>query len=126
MKKKIFAVLLSIVVFSIFASACTGAEGDGKKSETVISVAENAVYDESEWASYLAEEKDICLAKDGKSDYKIVLPYSESEKLEEDAEYLRDVLRKMTGSDGFEVITDAQFYAGKYSDNLLFACFIPS
>ena len=114
MKKKIFAVLLSIVVFSIFASACTGAEGGGKKSETVISVAENAVYDEGEWSNYLAEEKDICLAKDGKSDYKIVLPYSESEKLEEDAEYLRDVLRKMTGSDGFEVITDAQFYAGKY------------
>ena len=115
MNKKFSALLLLIIIMvAVFASACTDSESGGIKSDTVISVAENTVYDESKWVGYLAEEKDICLAADGVSDYKIIIPYSDADAFREDAEYLCDVLRKMTGSEAFEVISDAEFYAGKY------------
>lgn len=97
-----------------FATACSG-RGGPHKSDSVISVAENMTYDESEWVASLATEKAVCLAKDGETQYKIVIPEGDGEALKEDAEYLSEILRRMTGSkDGFEVITDAEFYAGKY------------
>ena len=102
MNKKFSALLLLIIIMvAVFASACTDSESGGIKSDTVISVAENTVYDESKWVGYLAEEKNICLAADGVSDYKIIIPYSDADAFREDAEYLCDVLRKMTGSEAF-------------------------
>ena len=89
MNKKFSALLLLIIIMvAVFASACTDSESGGIKSDTVISVAENIVYDESKWVGYLAEEKDICLAADGVSDYKIIIPYSDADAFREDAEYL--------------------------------------
>lgn len=72
-------------------------------------------YDESEWVEYLAQEKEICLAYEGNSEYKILIPASQYESLYLDAAYLSDILRKMTGSaDGFEVVSDDTFSDGKF------------
>lgn len=116
MKKIILTVVvLLILAVSIFAVSCSEAKGGTRKSDTVISVSDNMTFDEKEWVDYLAEEKSICLAKDGVTEYKIVIPFSEKDILEEDAVYLAEILRRMTGSlDGFEVITDGEFYAGKF------------
>ena len=116
MKKTILTVVvLLILAVSIFAVSCSEAKGGTRKSDTVISVSDNMTFDEKEWVDYLAEEKSICLAKDGITEYKIVIPFSEKDILEEDAVCLAEILRRMTGSlDGFEVITDGEFYAGKF------------
>ena len=112
--KRLLSIILAIAVLFCVVS-CEGKTEGGKKSETVIAVSENMTYDESEWTAYLAEKKEICLAENGESDYKIVIPADKSEIFKEDAEYLRDVLCRMTGgTDTFEVITDNVFYAGKF------------
>lgn len=114
MLKKLVVVLI-VAFVAMFAASCKDAEIAGRKSDSVISVADNMYFDESEWVAYLAEEKEICLAEDGESEYKIVYPYSQKDSFEEDALYLSNVLRKMTGDeDGFEVVGDNEFYAGKY------------
>ena len=47
MNKKFSALLLLIIIMvAVFASACTDSESGGIKSDTVISVAENTVYDD--------------------------------------------------------------------------------
>lgn len=114
MAKKTFIVILLAAVL-MTAGACSVNERDAMRSSTIISVSDNMTYDEKEWVAYLAEEKEICLAKDGASEYGIVLPANEYDAFYEDAIYLADLLRKMTGSaDGFEVTDDAHLSSDAY------------
>lgn len=86
-----------------------------KTSECVIEIGAHIDdWDEAEFAAQLAEDKPdgIYLAKDGLSDFKILLKDEYRDRLELDAVYMQRTLRKMLGADPdaseqFEIISQA-------------------
>lgn len=113
MSKKATIIILLALIFML--AACTGGDAERRRSDTVISISDNMKFDEAEWVAGLAEVKDIQLARNGESEYKIIIPEKDKESFSADAFYFSDILKRMTGSaDGFEVITDATVYDGKY------------
>lgn len=112
-KKLLLSVLLLLIALSV--AACSGNSADARKSTTVISVSDRLDYDENEWRASLAEVKPICLALDGSTEYDIIVPACDYAELEEDARYLADILRKMTGAaDGFRVKRDDETVNGRF------------
>ena len=96
------AVLILCALLPVF-TACA----DGKKSSYVIDVGSQS-FDEEALISSLAEPKALALAKDGESDFYILLE-SDDELLRKDAEFLRDALRQMTGAkDAFEILSSPE------------------
>lgn len=105
--RKTFLILLLIVLIATTCFACSDGLSDARKSETVLSVSDQLTYSEQDWVAALAEKKSICLASDGVTSYKIVIPQQDAEELTEDANYLSDILCTMVGcTSGFEVVTD--------------------
>lgn len=108
---------LAVIVFAVLvcsAVACGGYDPDDMKSTYFIDATENMTYSESAWGASLAQPKDICLALEGETDYKIVIPAGKRDVFFEDAQYLSEILKKMTGSKyGFEVVSDDVAFTGK-------------
>lgn len=71
------------------------------------SVSDKLGYDEDEVVQAMQQPKEICLAKDGVSDYVVVYPAKASQALVNDANYLANVFNEMTGA-GIQALSDRE------------------
>ena len=100
--KKAAVFICVILIICVLGGVLAGCSG-GTKSSYKIDVASAAGYDEAEFVASLQEEKIIPLSVNGESNFKIVCS---SQNLQKDAEFLRDTLRQMTGTEqAFEVVS---------------------
>ncbi|MGN0771114.1 MAG: DUF4838 domain-containing protein [Christensenellales bacterium] len=117
--QKRLCVLAAVVVVAL--CLCLALAGCNKKDTTVMSsetlniTAHLGEYDENVQREQFASEKEICLAKDGVSSYKILIgQYSLSDTVEL-AETLSNYLNDIVGgSENFEVADDSEAIPEKY------------
>ncbi|MEG1608686.1 MAG: DUF4838 domain-containing protein, partial [Clostridia bacterium] len=115
--RKLAFFVLIICCFSICLGALCGCTNADKRSNAnQLSIVNNLDYNIAEVASNFAKPKDICLAKNGDTEYGIVISANASKWLREQANIFVGYLNKIVGKDSFKVFGDDK----KYKDKIMF------
>ena len=106
MKTKVIIVVCIILAVALVGVLSLAVTVSAKGYER-FTVSDKLTYDENSVAEAMAKEKDLCLAKDGKSDYIAIFPFTASQALVNDVQYFAYVFNKMTGA-GIRVVSDKE------------------
>lgn len=106
MKTKVIIVVCLILAAALIGVLSLAVTVSAKGYER-FTVSDKLTYDETTAAQKMAEEKELCLAKDGKSDYVVIFPNDASQALVNDAQYFANVFNQITEA-GIRVISDKE------------------
>ena len=103
------AVVIMAVGLSLTMVACNKRDKSVMSSDTLDITSHLGEYDETELRAQMSVEKDIGLAKDGASDYKILISQHAEPEVVELAETMKEYLNRIIGSANyFEVVDDGE------------------